>query len=1382
MENKYCDYFEVKERYFPCIDESAINQGEPWTNTYPHETFISLINAIEKMLGGSTNRSVWIHGAYGTGKSKCALAVRRILEAPEQELRDYWNSYESLKKNQALLEKIIGHKERGIVTAFRYASGNISTPQQLFRAVQDSVKKALVEQNIPYQGERTLKESVIAWMEDEIHSEMVNKLLQRPEWISTFSQSSAEEIVNTLKKNSDVTKLMDNIFALAAKEGITALSLDSDRLREWLLDVMSENNIKIVLIWDEFSDFFRQNKNSLSEFQKIVAICQEAPFYFVVVTHPITSISSNDDSWKIVQQRFDKTEITLPPNIAFELIGHAFTPKAAAKASWQQQSEELDSYCQNARKAVMKVAGVTDARIMRDMLPIHPMAALVLKNIATAYQANQRSMFDFIKTPKDLNTQAFQWFIQENGPESDRPLLTIDMLWDFFYENGRDYLSSDIKLILDTYPQQTTLFEKEKVVLKTILIMQAIDQRLSGTIDVLKPTDQNLTYAFEGDNPEYESTCKGIAKALVDKGILIQTPIADGKKVYNAAVLAGDGAKIEGYKKEVREKGSTMKLITDAPALAGALSLTPALKLRYATAVDTGYLPIVTASDFVKTMDVLKHKESGWHFYAVLAMAKTEEEAQSFRNLIRNTIANDDYKNIVVIDALSTPLGIEAFEQYVDYSAMSMYYNGNNNQQSKENNKKAKDVLEREWKERIHDGQFIVYSYAEQNGEKATGANAVHTILQTIVLNRYRHVFDFTKNLSETQLKLTNAKQVSRYGIGDLDVKGLISGCEKTVLAKVWNRNNYWLVPELAGESIVIIKKAIDKMIKEAFDNTGKISIAEIYDCLETTFGFSPCNMSAFVTGFLLKEYSSDPYRCMNSEGHRDSMSPDKLSEMIGNYIGKSNAKTTYIVSLTDAERAFYDLTETAWDITSNTCSSPGHAGALILAKMRELGYPVWCLEDVDNHGVFDIVKMYISLVQSKGDDAHDIASKIGEVAMQRSSSALGLKTLLTAENCRKGMELFLERFDGGKIVNLSKEIGASMSTVMADIKKLFSVQYSALWIGSTGEDEIRRLITEYEVVKTTNILLNVSTHSKDEAFKAWRETLKFIGFSCEAIKAKKPTLEKFFYSLNKITNFEDMLPDNMKSFLDEMVNHNTEIRDVLGNTLGVFCELYSPYLEGFSPVECEEIKNSITADMFSLSTTQSNSIVKNASETYKKNQVKAQLFQLWREKTGGTKNPRAWSAKYQTPILCLIDDIIYSEAKKAFATLNSSTASESEIKAALAFIESATFFDKIADEEFRNARFMETIVGGYVHLLGSIASIRDALDKLGIEAYEWSDNPAVKAKIKSMASYEYNAGGSDKAVETIEAMSDEELKNWLKELAKKDIDLGVKIIINGGK
>ena len=1381
---KYCEYFDVNESYFPCIDESAINAGAPWETTYPHETFIDLLNSAEKMLGGTTNRSIWIHGAYGTGKSQCAYALKKILEVPNDELRAYWDRYEPLKKNKALLEKLIGHKEQGVLTAYRYASRSITSPQLLFLAVQESIRAALDAVPGSYKGENTLKESVIAWLTDSSHNAFVNSLLQKPEWVSEFSQSSADEIINSLRKRSDVSSLMESIFKMAEKEGITALSLTADSLCAWIKDIVAQNHTKVVLIWDEFSGFFRQNRNSLDEFQKIVALCQETHFYFVIVTHPITSIAgasiSKDDPMSVVQQRYKQIEITLPPNIAFELIGHAFSVIPAAKDQWEVMTGDLNSKISASKIAVMKAAVVKSDSVMQHMLPIHPMAALVLKNIASAFQSNQRSMFDFIKTPKDLDVHAFQWFIQNTRPDSDRSLLTVDMLWDFFYEKGKDYLTSDIKLILDTYPQQTNLTEKEKAVLKTILIMQAVDQRLGGTIPVLKATDQNLSYAFEGDWDVYENECKSIAKALVKKGVLIQTPIADGKQVYAAAVLAGDGAKIDRLKDEVRKNGTITKLVEEGTQLASALSLTPPLRLRYAVNTDTGALPVVTVTNFVKMMDQLKVKDTSWHFFAVLALARTDEEAQTFRNMIKKTIGNAEYKTILVIDALSSPLGLELFEEYVSYSAMSMYYNGNNNQQSKDNARKAREVLDRTWRDRIHDGSFIVWSYANQDGEKATGANAVHTIMQTVVLNRYNHVPDFTKGLTESQLKNTQTKQVAKYGFGLSDVKGLIAGCEKTVLGKVWNRDTYWSDQELEKEPISIIKRSVDKLIHEAFRENGRISIDEICELLETAYGFAPCNLTAFVLGFLLKEYKGDPFRSQDSEGLRESMTPDKLSEMIGNYYSKK-AKTTYIVSLTPEEKSFYELTEKAWRITPNTCTSPTQASSLIQAKMRDFVYPIWTLEEVDNTGVYDIVKKYIALIQSDGKAAHTIAIEIGKIGMQRSSCGDHLQALLTADNCLNGMSLFIQHFEGGKLSTLAKEIGAS-DHVLSDIKKLFSVKHAAQWIASTGEDEIRKLTVEYSFVKVTNALLNVSKDSKEGAFKSWRELLKFLGLSCESIQAKYPALNNLFTLLLKIVNYEDILPDNMKMLRDELTIHNTEMHDLLSSPLNSFIDLYAPYLTGFSHEECEIIKNSITEDMFVLSATKGNAVVKKAADDYRKGQVKDQLFRLWSERTGGTKSPKHWSEHYKTPILCCIDPEIYGEAKKAFAVLNSSQHSESEIKMALEFCEGADFFDVIADSDYRNKCFMEQIVGCYSKLLPDITAIRSALEDTDIAPYDWADDPRIKAKIKNMASVEYNAGGSDAAINTIESMPIDQLKTWLKQLAVSDMELGVKIISNGGK
>ena len=110
-------------------------------------------------------------------------------------------------------------------------------------------------------GENTLKESVISWLEKKPNNDYMTALLQEPKWMAAFSQDSANEIINSLRKSSDVTGLMNNIFALAAEEGITALNITSDSLRSWIVDVIRQNHIKIVLIWDEFSDFFRQNKD-----------------------------------------------------------------------------------------------------------------------------------------------------------------------------------------------------------------------------------------------------------------------------------------------------------------------------------------------------------------------------------------------------------------------------------------------------------------------------------------------------------------------------------------------------------------------------------------------------------------------------------------------------------------------------------------------------------------------------------------------------------------------------------------------------------------------------------------------------------------------------------------------------------------------------------------------------------------------------------------------------------------------------------------------------------------------------------------------------------------------------------------------------------------
>lgn len=1370
----YDQFFDIDEKYFPCIDDSAIAGGARWDNTYPHETFIKLLRATENMLGGSTYRSIWIHGAYGTGKSQCAFALKKILEVPEKELETYWNSYDALKEEKGLLAKLEGHRDRGIVTVYRYATGGITSEQKFFLAIQESVREALEKSDrVTYYGENTLKENIIAWLEEEGNKEIFDILLRKSKWRSRFSQSSADEVLDSMKNSSDANELISNILEMNDDAaGVNMMSLDADRLKNWLKDVIEKNHIKIVFFWDEFSNFFKHNRYSLDEFQKVVTLCQQCPFYLVIVTHQAGSVIDNqDESWKVVQQRFNRVQIELPDNIAFNLIGHAFKIKPAAADMWDTYADALNSRLSDSRKAVMKAAKITDQKVIKDIMPLHPMAALVLKNIASSFASNQRSMFDFIKVNDD--TKAFQWFISNYGPDDDYPLLTIDMLWDFFYEKGRDNLSPDIQMILDTFPQQNDLRDDEQRVLKTILIMEAIDKRLHGAIDVLKPTEQNISYAFEGITSGLDTACKNIAKMLCKKGILVQTPIGNHKFEYGVAVLAGDQAKINKYKDTIRKNTSTADLVSEGK-LSNCLSLSPPLKLRFTENSPSEELTTVTINDFKRIINTMKDREENWHFNAVIAFAKDDKEAKAFRDKIKETVTSGDYNNIIFIDATATPLGEEEFDSYVEYAGMANYYQGdaNNIQSARDNNRRATQILTIKWKNRISDGVFTIWSKDCPNGEKVYGASEVGDVLKTIVLRKFPYIPDFENGLKESQFKLSQQKRAALCGIKQ-EAAGVVANADKAVLSEVWKVDDYWKKSETSGLRISKIKSSVEKLIKDQFDHDKSVSILSIYELLVTKYGYAPSNLTVFLMGFLLKEYSVPKYRCDDQNNNIEEMSPDKLAGMIGDC--SKNGKDTFILKMTPEERAFYEITEKAWEIPENTLSSPALASTKVKSKMQSLGLPVWCLKEVDEDGVYYLVDKYIDLVQKEGKEIPQIVNQIGSESLKNPSLTESLKKLLTPEYCKKGMLKFIDHYDDRKLRNLVNLIAINDNRLLSDIEQLFSVEYASLWNLDTGEDQLNKLMVDYTYIKCTNDILNVSVYSKYEADNGWKEKLKYVMCSCEALQDIFPNLKTTFEFLEKIYRGNEILPAQMKQYTEEIDVHSSELKSYFSNEIPAFTKIYNSYLDSLNEEDIKKLKSSKLVGIFGKTRTESNALVKKVADEYRANQTKTKLFEIWKDKTG-TKTPADWSTRNRTPILSLISKREYDPARKVFGILNHGAASEKEYKEALEFLNHAEFFEDLNNQEKIDNGFRK-LLGNYSKILNDIERVRDALEKVPVGTYEWYSNPNIDDKIEELAKAEYNAGGSDMAISKINSMSNDELKKYLISNVKRNMALGIEII-----
>ena len=80
------------------------------------------------------------------------------------------------------------------------------------------------------------------------------------------------------------------------------------------------------------------------------------------------------------------------------------------------------------------------------------------------------------------------------------------------------------------------------------------------------------------------------------------------------------------------------------------------------------------------------------------------------------------------------------------------------------------------------------------------------------------------------------------------------------------------------------IKLDLDKFIQESFKKDGSIDFWKIWTKVASKpYGFMPCYLSAFILGFLLKEYSTGEYTWSNGSTS-ELMSPYKMGELIKVY------------------------------------------------------------------------------------------------------------------------------------------------------------------------------------------------------------------------------------------------------------------------------------------------------------------------------------------------------------------------------------------------------------------------------------------------------------------------------------------------------------------
>ena len=237
---KYRYYFDIDPDYFPAVNEAVITSNpEMWKKFFPHEAFVKLLKTVVNVLDRKQKLSIWVEGAYGTGKSHAVLTLKKLLDADSNDTQEYFEKYRldtDLKNN---LQRI---KNSGkILTVHRYGSSNIHGDNDLVLAIQESVDRALKEAGIDNKAGDSLREGMIRYLSDYENKQSFN-IYVTGSYANLFGGDNVDAIVKKLKIYHDAPlhALMEKIFKVARERQIRAFTMTTKDLCKWLTEVIHE--------------------------------------------------------------------------------------------------------------------------------------------------------------------------------------------------------------------------------------------------------------------------------------------------------------------------------------------------------------------------------------------------------------------------------------------------------------------------------------------------------------------------------------------------------------------------------------------------------------------------------------------------------------------------------------------------------------------------------------------------------------------------------------------------------------------------------------------------------------------------------------------------------------------------------------------------------------------------------------------------------------------------------------------------------------------------------------------------------------------------------------------------------------------------------------
>lgn len=1143
---KYKDILGLYEYFQPVYDITS-EQGNYWKQFIPTKIFLDTLKAFLNSLeskGPQNRKSIWVQGAYGTGKSHATGVIKHLLWDDLEKIEDFVE-----KINDAQLRERLRNfrKENRVFPVTLKGISGISDVKSLSLTLEEAVKESLKRENIEICTKSEFDKYIEKIPDDSFNWDSI---IERNIELRSLV-GNTEGLLRELRAgNIDVLRILEETIDFRIPHPI---------IDEWLVEVLKELQKKgitfITIYWDEFTPLMELSISSsiLSILQNIAEKSfNENIFLFIISHRNPEQVQISKTDYEKVLSRFQFLEYSMENITTFHIISHAIRKKDEEK--WKESRDEIYNKNSELSRITWKIIGddMSLRNVLKDLFPIHPYTAAIATAISQYIGSSERSIFNFLYDKE----KGFQKFISEypEGNNSNEYFLTSDFLWDFFLDDFRKKSLEKVGSIISKYSLHIDALEKKgpyySAIFKGILLLNLLHSFIalfSSEGGIYSPSEENIRDMFLGTS--YEGYLDEVLSEIDRLDYVPKTP--DGLFLISLTSLPVREINIEkdSLKREYEDitklldKVQKDKLVRD---LTGNVLREVEVQIYWSG-----------LKDFELKRRLINDFRKPHSLNIALFLSRDKTEISNIRDTIKRLMEEESSVKNVIFIISDADLGEENYEKVIEYLAREEVANRHAYKEEAEINRDYVRKLVENWINKIVRGYFEIY-HQDENGKIVAykvgignledrlnrvlspkifrfGLENIEELTQNVNIWNISHsekvakIFLFSDTRDALEEETRNAPHRFLRGIL-MNEKG-----EYIVDRNLKFRTNI----DMDHPTVKICKEVeheIEKKRGQTFNLGDTLAFLR-----EPPYGLYHNMVNYAVLSFALRPFMGKLYESGTGKKITEEPLKDKIVYLFKYWEnGKNREKLEVRLGTLDEER-LVNLLMAMFDIKEE--ENLNKIRWRIREWVKEASFPLWALKALTGglEGIDLSIKMLEFLIKAVDRELkEDVLKKYVQLLEQVQDS---LKPLLNREKLKEGFAKWLKSLEEVKVED--DEVEEVIEYLYKNMQ-----EEVALW----EEDKViiklkdwerlkEKSITEREFISLLERIFNVeSSKTQEELREKIKERINQLGYPLWLLRyVFKAEIGKALENINRFIKTEFRLAeDNLEEMLKDLKPYET--------------------------------------------------------------------------------------------------------------------------------------------------------------------------------------------------------------------------------------------------